>query len=243
MVNTIIHGDCLEIMPSIPDKSVGMILCDLPYGTTQNKWDTVIPFELLWPQYERIIKEDGVIALTAAQPFTSQLICSNPKMFKHVMVWDKRLGTGHLNAKKMPLRRHEDICIFSKAPNGRYTYNPQMRKGKFRTKSTGKGSENYGSYQSVEKKNDIYYPTSIIELYAPQAGKVHPTQKPVELFEYLIKTFSNPGDLILDNCIGSGTTAIAALKSGRDFIGIEKEIGYVEIAKQRVDEFLLQGAI
>lgn len=233
----------MEVLPSISDKSVGMILCDLPYGTTQNKWDTIIPFELIWPQYERIIKDDGVIALTAVQPFTSQLICSNPKMFRHVMVWDKRLGTGHLNAKKMPLRRHEDICIFSKAPNGRYTYNPQMRKGKYRDKTTGHTSENYGDFKRVKQKNDLYYPTSIIELYAPQTGKMHPTQKPVELFEYLIKTYSNPGDTILDNCIGSGTTAEAALKTGRKFIGIEKELDYVLMSQQRIEKLALQGAI
>lgn len=234
MLNEIIHGDCLEVMKGIPADSVDMILCDLPYEKTQNDWDKAIPFLPLWQQYERVIKESGVIVLTAQQPFTSMLIMSNLQFFKYIMVWDKRLGTGFLNANKMPLSVHEDICIFSKSSNGNYTYNPQMRKGKMRNKKTGHTSSNYGSFERLERTNDIYYPTTIIDVYAKQEGKEHPTQKPVELFRYLIETYSNAGDIVLDNCIGSGTTAVAALSCDRKFIGIEQKKEYVDTSRERL---------
>ncbi|OKP97738.1 site-specific DNA-methyltransferase [Paenibacillus sp. P46E] len=229
----ILQGDCLEIMPTIESGSIDMILCDLPYGKTQNKWDVLIPLPSLWQEYERVIKDDGVIVLTAQQPFTSMLVMSKPELFKYSMVWDKRLGTGFLNANKMPLNVHEDILIFSKASNGNYTYNPQMRKGKLRRKATGHMSSNYGKFERLDKVNDIYHPTTIIDVYAKQEGKEHPTQKPVELFLYLIETFSNVGDTLLDNCLGSGTTLIAALSCGRECIGIEKEPEYVELSRRR----------
>jgi site-specific DNA-methyltransferase (adenine-specific) len=218
-------------MPEIPAGSVDMILCDLPYGKTQNDWDRIIPFVPLWEQYERAIKDNGVIVLTAQQPFTSQLVMSNLQLFKYSMVWDKRLGTGFLNANKMPLSIHEDILVFSKATNGNYTYNPQMRKGKMRKKATGHASSNYGRFERLDKINDIYHPTTIVDVYAKQEGKEHPTQKPVELFMYLIETYSNVGDTVLDNCMGSGTTAKAAISCSRNYIGIERELEYVNLAK------------
>ena len=236
-VDTIIQGDCLEEMKKLPDKSIDMILCDLPYGTTACKWDHVIPFEPLWKEYKRLIKERGVIVLTASQPFTSALVMSNTQDFKYDFSWDKGNTTGFLNAKKMPLRRHEDILVFSTAKNGNYTYNPQKTKGALQRKggTHTKKSEVYGDFTNNPVINDVYYPTSI--LYIGQVYRndnVHPTQKPVALFEYLIKTYTNEGDLVLDNCIGSGTTAVAAKRTGRHFIGIELSEEYCEIARKRV---------
>ena len=238
MLNQIIHGDCLEEMPTLPDKSIDMILCDLPYGTTACKWDTVIPFEPLWKEYKRLIKDNGAIVLTASQPFTSALIMSNPDMFRYCWVWDKKLSTNVLHCNQMPLKRHEDVIIFyKKLP----TYNPAMRKGKPRVKGMVSRSET--NAKVIHKANqktytsDEYYPTTILEIsHAVMIGRMHPTQKPVALFEYLIRTYTNEGETVLDNCIGSGTTAIAALNTGRFFIGIEKEEKYVEIARQRVEE-------
>lgn len=236
-IDKIYEGDCLEIMPRIADKSIDMILCDLPYGTTACKWDQTIPFDPLWNEYKRLIKDHGAIVLTASQPFTSALVMSNIQDFKYDFSWDKGNTTGFLNAKKMPLRRHEDILVFSPAKNGNYTYNPQKTKGALQRKggTHTKKSEVYGDFTNNPVINDVYYPTSI--LYIGQVYRndnVHPTQKPVALFEYLIKTYTNEGDLVLDNCIGSGTTAIAALNTGRHFIGIEKEPKYVEIARKRI---------
>jgi len=228
------EGDCLEVMPLLPDKSIDMILCDLPYGTTACKWDSIIPFEPLWEQYERVIKDNGAIVLFGMQPFTSALVMSNPKLFKYDLVWDKKNPTGHLNAKIMPLRRHESVLVFGK---GRVVYNPQMRQGKKRWKGgfseTNRGC--YGEHKATRSYNDTYYPTSVIEINnANQKAKEHPTQKPVALFEYLIKTYTNPGDLILDNCAGSGTTGVAAENLGRNSILIEKDPKYCEIIRKRM---------
>ena len=243
-LNQIICGDCLEVMKEIPDKSVDMILCDLPYGTTACKWDTIIPFEPLWAQYERIIKDNGAIVLTASQPFTSMLVMSNPKWFKYEWIWDKKLATGYLNAKLMPLKRHENILVFYKRPP---VYNPQFTEGEPYDKGFALSeSENWGKQVAVSRKNESgrRYPTSlIVKSNANQRIKVHPTQKPVELFEYLIKTYTLPGEVVLDNCIGSGTTAIAALNTGRFFIGIEKEPKYVEIARKRVEQAQAQQSL
>jgi site-specific DNA-methyltransferase (adenine-specific) len=240
-LNRIYQRECIEGMRMIPDKSVDMILCDLPYGTTRNKWDTVIPFEPLWKQYERIIKDNGAIILTASQPFTSDVINSNRKIFRYTWVWDKKLSSGFLNAKRMPLRRHEDVVVFyKKSP----TYNPIMEiRGSVRKKGitteSGKHTNNYGKYKSTFSENNEYYPTSILEISnATRSKSLHPTQKPVELFEYLINTYSNKGDIVLDNCMGSGTTAIAALRTGRQFIGFELEREYIEIANKRIDNEL-----
>jgi site-specific DNA-methyltransferase (adenine-specific) len=238
------HGDCLEIMAKARDKSVDMILCDLPYGVTaQNKWDVVIPFESLWKEYERIIKDKGAIVLTATQPFATDLIMSNRKLFRYDLIWYKALGTGHLNCNRMPMRNHEHILLFyKKLP----TYNPQKEKGRMRTKGSLRGNTttNYGNFEGVLSENDTYYPQSVIDISNGDRNGtkiVHPTQKPVELFEWLIKTYSNEMDLILDNCLGSGTTAIAAQNLNRKWIGIEKEEKYCQIAKERIEALAIKA--
>lgn len=231
LLNKVTQGDCLEVMKDIPDGSVDMILCDLPYGTTRNKWDSIIPLDELWTEYERVIKERGAIVLTAAQPFTSALVVSNPRLFRYSWVWSKSQVTGFLNAKKQPLREHEDICVFYKK---QCTYNPQMTKGKMQLKGTGGSSSNYNDFKSQAHYSDEYYPKTILNFPLQRFKGGHPTQKPVALFEYLIRTYTNEGEIVLDNCIGSGTTAIAALNTGRYFIGIEKEREYVDIANRRV---------
>ena len=240
----ILLGDCLELMKDIPNGSIDMILCDLPYGTTQNKWDNIIYLPKLWEQYERIIKPNGVIVLTASQPFTSQLVMSNLKLFKYSLVWNKKIVTGFLNSKRQPLRQHEDILVFySKKP----TYNPQMHQNKLKRNFEGAekkpSTENYGKQKNYIStvKDDISYPRSIIE----QTGVVnnssqkvaHPTQKPIALFEYLVNTYTNENDLVLDNTAGSGTTAIACLNTNRQFIVMEKEQKYYDIILKRVGDF------
>jgi site-specific DNA-methyltransferase (adenine-specific) len=236
----ILLGDCLELMKDIPNGSIDMILCDLPYGTTQNKWDVIIPLDKLWEEYERIIKDNGMICLTSAEPFTSTLITSNKKLFKYDLIWDKKLSSGFLNAKRMPLRRHEQIlCFYKKLP----IYNPEMvTRGKVRKKGitteTGKHTSNYGKFENSVVENNEYYPTSIIEVSnANRKDKLHPTEKPIELFEYLIKTYSNEGELVLDNTMGSGTTILAAIKNNRIGIGIEKEKQYYDVAVRRASEY------
>lgn len=229
------RGDCLDVMGDVPDQSIDLILCDLPYGTTQNKWDSVIPFEPLWAHYWRVCK--GLVVLTAAQPFTSALIMSNQKDFKYCWVWDKANSTGFLNAKKQPLRQTEDIVVFGKGK----TYNPIMEiRGKPRKKGghvKGAGTENYGDFKNVESFNNAYYPTNLLRISnAERKGKLHPTQKPVELMEYLIRTYTNEGDTVLDNCMGSGTTGVACANTGRNFIGIEREKEYYHIARKRIAE-------
>lgn len=229
--NTVIFGDCLNLMPQIPSKSVDMVLCDLPYGITQNSWDSVVPLELLWQEYERVVKDNGVVVLTANQPFTSFLITSNIKLFKYSLVWEKSLKTNFLNVKKQPLRSHEDIVVFYK---NQCTYNPQgLVKGKI--SGGNKLTSSYGHWKS-NSNNQIYtnYPNSIIKIANPNHGNVHPTQKPVELFEYLVRTYTNIGDLVLDNCIGSGTTAIACLNTSRKFIGIDSNEKYVKLVLNRI---------
>lgn len=244
-LNMVHEGDCLTIMKDIPDKSVDMILCDLPYGTTACKWDTIIPFDKLWEQYERVIKDNGAIVLTAAQPFTSALVMSNPKLFKYDWTWRKPRGTGHLNAKKQPMRDKEDILVFYKRQS---TYNPQFTEGEPYSAMKGgknsreslKGDTTYGTFMNgAEYRNDnsgFRYPRQVLEFGVVERGTVHPTQKPVELFEYLIKTYTNKGEIVLDNCLGSGTTAIAAINTNRNFIGIEREPEYVTIARQRISD-------
>jgi site-specific DNA-methyltransferase (adenine-specific) len=232
------HGDCLELMKFIPDGSVDMILCDLPYGTTQNKWDSIIPFEPLWEQYWRVLKRNGAVVLTAAQPFTSALIMSQVEYYKYNWVWDKvNKFSGHLNAKKQPLRITEDICVFYKNQS---TYNPTMTKGvPYVAVSKGNKSANFGKQKDEIRtiNSGEYYPRNLISIEGDErgtAGRVHPTQKPVALFEYLIKTYTNPGETVLDNCAGSGTTAIAALNIGRGYICIERDDEYYRRATERV---------
>jgi len=240
-LNRIYNMDCIEGMKRIPDKSIDMILCDLPYGTTACKWDTVIPFEPLWEQYERIIKDNGAIVLTAKQPFTSALLLSNQKLFRYEIIWEKEKGTDFGNANRKPINSHENILIFYKHQP---TYNKQMKPGKPYTKknyrNNGDDDLNFKSDNSgLWVNNGERTPTTVIKIARDNIHKgtnFHPTQKPVALFEYLIKTYTNEGEIVLDNCIGSGTTAIAALNTGRFFIGIEKEPKYVEIARKRVEQ-------
>ena len=239
-MNYIKQGDCIELMKLIADKSVDMILCDLPYGVTKNKWDSVIPLESLWEQYKRIIKDRGVIVLTAQDKFSAKLMLSNEKLHRYNLVWDKQLTSGFLNANRMPLRVHEDILIFyKKLP----TYNPQKVLG---SKNHSKGNMNtdinnnygkYGKVDNLDKLGDMKHPKSIISFQKPHPSKaLHPTQKPVALFEYLIKTYTNEGDLVLDNCVGSGTTNVACFNTNRQCIGIEKDEEYFKIATTRLQE-------
>jgi len=248
MLNNVIEGDCLEVMKDIKNHSIDMILCDLPYGHTQNKWDSVIPLDLLWKEYKRIIKPNGAIVLTSSGLFTAKLMLSNPSMFKYKIIWEKSKSTNFLNAKKQPLRKYEEICVFYKKQP---TYNPQMTVGEPYDKGIRKDqlSGSYGDFKPVHvKSNGGRYPTDIIYFKTAEAeGPVfHPTQKPVELGRYLVRTYSNPGDLILDNTCGSGSFLVAALLEGRNFIGIEKnedvklfkekDIDYIEICRKRLKE-------
>lgn len=226
------HGDCLELMKDIPDGSVDCIICDLPFGVTQNEWDTPIPFDKMWEHYNRICKENAAVVLNCQQPFTSHLILSNLDKFKYCWTWYKKQCSGFLNSKKMPLRNCEDIAVFYRQ---QCTYNPQMREGKPQLKATGRGSSNYNDFTYRPHISENYYPTTMLEISLPRFKDGHPTQKPVPLIEYLIKTYTNPGETILDNCMGSGTTGVACVNTNRNFIGIELNDEYFEIAKRRIE--------
>jgi len=229
-------GDCLELMKDIPDKSIDMILCDLPYGTTACKWDVIIPFEPLWEQYKRIIKDRGAIVLFGSEPFSTELRHSNLKMFKYDWIWSKNRGTGLFNAKKMPMKSHEVISVFCKKLP---IYNPQMRLGfKAYKCKQGKQSGAFGisNKEIVTDNNGERYPISVLEFNSTNGKNVHPTQKPVALLEYLIKTYTQEGETVLDNCMGSGSTGVACLNTNRRFIGIEKDDKYFEIAKSRIEK-------
>ena len=227
------HGDTLEVMAGFADRSVDMILCDLPYGTTACKWDVIIPFDKLWEQYKRIIKPRGAIVLTASQPFTSALVMSNVSEYRHQWVWNKNNSTGFATAKIRPMTICEDILVFG--THG-VNYYPQMTKGKMRKKGGYGASDNYGIVPSVSV-NDSYYPKNLIEIgNASQVGKVHPTQKPVALMEYLIKTYTNERELVLDNTMGSGTTGVACMNTKRYFTGIERDDKYFAIADERITQ-------
>ncbi len=243
MINTVLHGDCLELMKDIPDKSIDMILCDLPYGTTACKWDTIIPFEPLWGQYKRIVKDNGAIVLTASQPFTSALVMSNVKMFRYEWIWDKTRGTNFQLANKNPMKSHENILVFyKKLPiyNPQFWYStPYERKAQEsrKNKTTILGDSSASSYRPTTISDGKRFPLSIIrEKLHNNSTNLHPTQKPVALFEYLIKTYTNEGDLVLDNCAGSFTTAIAAENSKRNWICMEQLKEYCEIGKKRINE-------
>lgn len=232
MTAFLFHGDCLEQMQLIPDGSVDMVLCDLPYGTTQNKWDAVIPFDRLWAQYRRVCKPNAAIVLTAAQPFTSALVMSNVKDFKYQWVWQKE-PSGNLNAKRRPMPEHEDVLVFSP---GSVPYFPQGLKPTLRKRSASDNSrtENYGAQKASPYEQTVTgYPTSILPV-AKERGGQHPTQKPVALMEYLIRTYTNEGETVLDNTMGSGTTGVAARNTGRGFIGIERDLEYFKIAARRI---------
>ena len=236
--STFVNADCFDVFPFIEDKSIDAIICDLPYNTTQNNWDCKIPIHTLWYDYKRILKDTGCVILTADSIFTAVVMLSNQKWFKYKLIWDKKSTTGFLNAKKMPLRRHEDILIFAK---GKTTYNPIMEeRGNPRKKGgyVGGNKGTYGSHKEDIKFNNEYYPTSIIEISnANQKAKQHPTEKPLELMEYLVKTYTNEGDMVLDNCMGSGTTNLACIKLNRKSIGIEKEKQYYDVAVRRALEY------
>jgi site-specific DNA-methyltransferase (adenine-specific) len=235
------QGNCLELMNDIKDKSIDMILCDLPYGATQNQIDKQLPFDTLWKQYNRIIKDNGAIVLFAQGLFYVDLVNSNRKMFKYDLIWDKVLTSGFLNAKRMPLRQHEQIAVFyKKLP----TYNPQFTQG---NKSHSKGTlflnkqvknRNYKQFTLIETNDKdplLKYPTSIITFKKPhQSMAVHPTEKSIECLEWLIRTYTNEGDLVLDNCMGSGTTGIACVNTKRNFIGIELNEEYFKLASDRI---------
>lgn len=238
---TIVHGDCLDVMPDIESGSVDMILCDLPYGTTACSWDDIIPLESLWDQYKRVIKDNGAIVLTASQPFTSKMVMSNLDMFRYEWIWDKHIPRGMSQAKHQPMRKHESVLVFSKEYPFRY-YPIKTKRDKPVTVKNYQKNENsfHGNYKDNNNKIYTYRyknPTTIIEnCWEANKGKLHPTQKPVALFEYLIRTYTNKDSLILDNAAGSGTTGVAARKLKRRYILIEKEKEYYEIAKERVQK-------
>lgn len=238
----LMHGDCLELMKDIPDGSVDLILCDLPYGTTACKWDSVIPFDALWEQYRRVTKPNGAIVLTAAQPFTSALVMSAADLFKYSLVWRKSRVSHFAQAPYRFLTEHEDVLVFSRAgvsknAKVRMTYNPQGTKPCSKVVK-GKGHSDHrpsGKVQDDYLQTTTNYPRSVIECPSDQAGD-HPTQKPVALMEYLIRTYTNEGETVLDNCMGSGTTGVACANTGRKFVGIEKDDGYFAIAKERIEK-------
>jgi DNA modification methylase len=255
--NKVYNEDCLIGMSRIPDKSVDMILCDLPYGTTACKWDVIIPFAPLWEQYERVIKDNGVIVLTASQPFTSALVMSNPKLFKYEWIWEKNFSGGFILAKKQPMKYHENILVFYKCQP---LYNPIFEEYAETTKNRFKngGKVNSSKLQAIDYTNEIQgikrvqdevnlgrgaYPKSIQKIKGVpncNGGRLHPTQKPVALFEYLIKTYTNEGETVLDNCMGSGTTAIACINTNRNYIGFEKEEKYYQIIQDRIKNHVPQ---
>lgn len=238
----LLQGDCLELMKDIPDKSVDMILCDLPYGSTNCKWDEIIPFEPLWEQYNRIIKKNGAIVLFGNEPFTSKMIMSNLKGFKYRWDWNKKIPSGIAYAKYRPMQQTEDVVVFTR--NGEKSiYNPQMEKRDKPIKSGGNKvkARVYGGFNCInenteyKKTYEFKNPTTLIEFDKVRRGGLHPTQKPVALLEYLIKTYTNEGDLVLDNCMGSGSTGVACKNINRDFIGIELNEEYYKIACERIN--------
>lgn len=234
-------GDCLDIMKNISDKSIDLILCDLPYGTISCSWDVIIPFDKLWEHYNRIISPSGNIVLFASQPFTTDLITSNRKNFKYCLVWEKNVPTGMTYSKYRPMKYHEDVCVFN---SGNSIYNPIKKERVGEGKSCYNyehyaGNSNHTKVEKIKKRYDPDFvnPSSILkfDVVPNRSGKLHPTQKPVELLEYLIETFSNEDSVILDNCMGSGSTGVACSNLNRNFIGIEKETEYFDIAKSRIE--------
>ena len=240
-INNIYNGDCLELMKEIPIGSIDMILCDLPYGTTACKWDAVIPFDKIWKHYERVIKLNGAIVLTASQPFTSALVMSNPKMFKYEWIWEKSKASNFLLAKKQPLKAHENVLVFA---NGTPNYYPQKTQGKPYYRGGVKEkhdnpevSNNIPNYHSHIRKSEdgMRLPRSVQYFTTAEFdGKFHPTQKPIALFEYLVNTYTNEGETVLDNCSGSGTTAIACINTNRNYICMEKDYEYYNKSIERI---------
>lgn len=239
-INHIYNMDCLAGMSMYPDHSIDMILCDLPYGITGCRWDSLIPFPDLWRQYSRIIKNSGAIVLTACQPFTTRLISSNSKMFRYCWYWSKNMVTGFANAKKQPLRCVEEVCVFYKHPS---TYNPQgtivldkpiKTRGKHPPAHGDSVYRMDGSLSHDTETCIVHFPRQLLEVKCERG--LHPTQKPVALFEYMIRTYTNPGELVLDNCMGSGTTAVACIRSGRNFTGFESDPKHYQTAVGRISK-------
>lgn len=237
-------GDCLEILPMLEAQSIDAIITDLPYGTTQCDWDEIIPFAPMWEQVKRILKPRGVFVTTASQPFTSKLVMSNLDWFKYAMVWEKDNATAPALAKVAPMKYHEDIAVFSA---GEHTYNPQMwdagrptNKPGHRPRALAQGREK--KYTGEQVLSNFRYPKSIVRFDRPKAnnGLCHPTQKPQALFSYLVRTYTNPGDIVLDFCMGSGTTGVAAVKEGRNFVGVELDSGYFQVAQKRIEQAAMQ---
>lgn len=229
----LMEGDCLQLMREIPDASVDMILCDLPYGTTQNKWDSIIPLDALWREYKRIAK--GAIVLTAQTPFDKVLGASNLSMLRYEWIWEKPKATGHLNAKRAPMKAHENILVFYSTQRA---YNPQKTPGKpYKGSGGGSKQDNYGDFAAVREGSEdgSRYPRSVVQ-FKHEIKPVHPTQKPVALMEYLIRTYTDEGMIVLDNCMGSGTTGVACANTGRRFIGMERDPHYFDIACERVEK-------
>ena len=233
-LDVIHHMDALMLMDALPDASIDAIITDMPYGTTACSWDTIVPFADWWPRVKRVLKPRGVFVTTASQPFTSALVMSNPAWFREELTWDKRLSTGFLDANRKHLKQHENVIVFS---DGLPTYNPTMRRGVFREKGgTKRHTVVYGSFKDQSNRNDTYYPTTILAISnADQTNKQHPTQKPVALYEYLIRTYTQPGDVVLDPFCGSGTTAIAARNTKRHYILGDFTREYVDIARLRIN--------
>ena len=237
---TLHNGDCLQVLPSIPSGSIDAIITDLPYGTTDCAWDEVIPFADMWKEVKRVLKSDGVFVTTSSQPFTSALVMSNPSWFKCEWIWNKKLAGNHMLAKYQPMKIHENIIVFSNSSK----YNPIMEVGEYRTKGTDKEFRkdwDYGASHGTKARNNMYYPKSILEFGNTNRTDLrHPTQKPLALFRYLVSTYTNPEETVLDIAMGSGTTIEAAIIEGRNSIGIEKEQGYYSIAEKRVKQAVLQ---
>jgi len=243
----LMHGDCLEMMKLIPEGSVDMVLCDLPYGTTACAWDSIIPFDQLWAEYRRLLKSSGAVVLTAGQPFTSALVMSNPEWFRYQWVWCKNMPAGFAQAKNKPMTQHEDVLVFSPAKTGhisqcknRMTYNPQDLTPLGKTVKNSKGHRG-SAFEARANAKDSYiqeftgYPNSVLHFDCQRDG-IHPTQKPVALMEYLIRTYTNEGETVLDNTMGSGTTGVACANTGRNFIGIERDDKYFAIAQKRIED-------
>ncbi len=247
---TLLQGDCLDLMKTIPDGSIDMVMCDLPYGTTACKWDSVIPFEPLWEQYRRVCKKNAAIVLTASQPFTSALVMSNVSDFRYCWVWDKvNRNTGALTANKMPMKRHEDVVVFYRilpTYNKQFVMKPRISGGRRTTfgEHNGHGPARASDDSRKASDEDVpHNPFSILSIKADEGQRksIHPTQKPVALMEYLIKTYTNPGETVLDNTMGSGTTGVACMNIGRRFVGIERDPDYFKIAESRIHEAALKA--
>lgn len=235
----LLQGDCIELMKELPDKSIDMVLCDLPFGVTQNKWDKIIPFESLWGEYNRVVKENGAIVLFGQGLFTAELAYSNKDMFRYRLVWEKTKAGGFLNARRMPLQAHEDISIFYKRLP---TYNPQMTEGKpyIKKNITNGDGGCYGKFErtgEVKINSGTRFPRSVLKFSNDNHNSIHTTQKPVKLLEYLIKTYTNEGETVLDNCMGSGSTGIACINTNRNFIGMELNEKFFKSAKNRIENY------